>query len=176
MTAGIVATMWLDRHGIRQRLERGDAAGVAEALEAIHLRWEGGETLDLPPFTATQLAPLAARAEYAQADRMVRLLLGVKGLSVPAGFAPIAELVAHQFPIEVMHAVAMALKVCDEPVAAVTGVMTTLGLVALTAPEDRRPPIEHFVSCLLDGSPDVRAATTRALGTWPRGVEPESVR
>lgn len=68
--------MWLDDDEIRERLRRGEADAVAEALEAIDNRWGAGESLDLEPLAAAALAPLASRADYRQTNLMLSYLLG----------------------------------------------------------------------------------------------------
>lgn len=171
--------MWLDDDEIRERLQRGEANAVAEALEALENRWGAGESLDLEPLDAATLASLAARADYSQTNLMLSHLLGVAGrpaLEGDAAFDEVAKLVAWHLPFETMHAAAMTLKVHATPVAAVARVLATMGDLLGHVGGERVEPVEHFVSCLLDGNEDIRRVTAEAMKNWPVSAATSAIR
>lgn len=171
--------MWLDDDEIRERLQRGETDAVAEALEAIDNRLGAGESLDLEPLNAAALAPLASHADYEQVDLMLYYLLGVPGMPALEGdvaFDEIAKLVASHLPFETMHAAAMALKVHATPTDAVARVLSTLGDLLRNVGDDRDAPVEHFVSCLLDGSEEIRRVTSEAVKNWAINSSANAIR
>jgi hypothetical protein len=173
--------MWLDDDEIRERLKRGEADAVAEALEAIDNRCGAGESLDLEPLDAAVLAPLASRADYRQTNLILSYLLGVGVPGMPAlegdaAFDEVARLVASHLPFETMHAAAMTLKVHPSPTDAVARVLSTLGDLLRHVGDDRVEPVEHFVSCLLDGSEEIRRVTSEAVKSWPISASTNAVR
>lgn len=171
--------MWLDDDEIRERLRRGEADAVAEALAAIDNRLGAGESLDLEPLDAAALAPLASRADYEQVDLMLYYLLGVPGMPALEGdiaFDELAKLVASHLPFETMHAAAMALKVHATPTDAVARVLSTLGDLLRNAGDERGAPVEHFISCLLDGNEDIRRVTSEAVRDWPVSSAAKAIR
>lgn len=173
--------MWLDDDEIRERLRRGEADAVAEALEAIDNRCGAGESLDLEPLDAATLAPLASRADYGQTNLMLSYLLGVGVPGMPAlegdaALDEVARIVAWHLPFETMHAAAMTLKIHTTPTAAVARVLSTLGDLLRNVGNDRVEPVEHFVSCLLDGKEEIRRATSEAVKSWPISPSTNAIR
>jgi hypothetical protein len=173
--------VWLDDDEIRERLQRGEADAVAEALEAIDSRWGNGEALDLEPLDAAVLAPLASQADYRQTNLMLFYLLGVGVPGMPAlegdaAFDEVARLVASHLPFETMHAAAMKLKVHDTATDAVARVLSTLGALLRDVGDARVEPVEHFVSCLLDGNEEIRRVTSEAVKRWPSSSSANAIR
>lgn len=158
---------WLDDDDIQRRLQTTDADLLREAIEAIELRLHDGELDTCPPLHAAQLAPLARVADYGMAATLSELLL--RELGAPHELLP---LVAEEFGFDVMHAVAMRLKVGDGAVTRVQSMVLELGRQLHTANETRVLPVSHFLECLLEGQPEIRAATQRALETWPKDGVP----
>lgn len=117
----------------------------------------------MPPLHAAQLAPLARVAEYGTAVTLAELLL--RELRTPHELLP---LVAREFGFDVMHGVAMRLKIGADAAPRVQSMVQKLGEQLQTVSEDRVLPVSHFLVCLLDGQPEIRAATERALETWPK--------
>ncbi|MCB9764439.1 MAG: hypothetical protein H6739_31990 [Alphaproteobacteria bacterium] len=157
---------WLDDDEIHERLQSGEALALSEALAAMELRLEAIDLPKPPTLTAAQLAPLARQADYATAQRMADLLLETQG---DRGPGVLATLVATALPLEAMHAVAMSLKVHAEPGSTVRGVVERLGPALELVEASRVAPVQHFLSCLLDGRPPVVEGTREALGTWRDG-------
>lgn len=87
-----------------------------------------------------------------------------------------AKLVAWHLPLETMHAAAMTLKVHATPTAAVARVLSTLGDLLRHVGDDRVEPVEHVMSCLLDGNEEIQRVTSEAVKNWSSSASADAIR
>jgi hypothetical protein len=163
--------MWLEDSEIRQKLDSESAEEITEAIRSIQMRWEGGDQLEgIEPLSAEILRAYPGQIPTDVLNSFLSFLLGVEGVPHPTksqAYAEIAKAVAYFIDTTGQYAVALSLKVDKNPVETVNETLNHLGFLLSKVDENRIPDIEFFISCLLDGKPEIRAATLSELATWP---------
>jgi len=161
--------MWLEDEEINHRLQSNCPAAITEAIEAILFRWQGGDNVVIKPLRAELLKPFEGKVPTEVLNPFLDFLLGVDGVSaleLPEAYKELAKAIVFYIDTSEQYAVALRLKVDREPATATREVVTRLDNCLVDVGEDRIPHIEFFLSCLLDGKPEVRAATVDALAHW----------
>ena len=170
---------WLDDDELRSGLTSQIPSAWIEAAEALLLRTDvEGPLNGMPRVDEALLTVLSRDASYSETSRIVSLLFELSALSPPpiTGTATglIAVMVGSSLHFDAMHAAAMELKIRANPGSVVAGVLAELEGRWRASSRDRRAPIEHFLTCLMDGSPEVRAATQDATRRWASSPQPRS--
>ena len=160
---------WLDDDELIEHLQSGDPEKIAIAFEAAETRWNGGDVLTGWVPTPHNLTAYAQAASYEQADFITSFLLGREGFfcEPDCHYTPIiGALVAQSFPFNTVHAVAMRLKIHPESSSHILQVLVSIQPYLGDLPTSRARPIEHFVSCLLEGEAHIVQATEQGLALW----------
>lgn len=151
-------------------LASGDPERIRAGLLDLNQRRCNIDGYDRPPITPEIIAPLGDDVDEETILALIYLIVRyprfVPPLDALRKYAYVGTLGArcgYEFPA---FEAALALKCAEDPVRAV---QTALAAI----PRELRSEAEilsscHFVSCLLDGGPPVRAATLDALASWPQ--------
>jgi hypothetical protein len=163
--------MWLEDEEIDRLLESDSCQDVQQAIEALVLRWEGGDRISVAPLRAESLRCFDGKIPLGVLNPFLDFLLGLNGFSqLPKDKITyeIAKIIALFADVTEQQAIALRIKVHPNGPALIRDIIFKLSDLLDESKKDQLLRIEFFLSSLLDGTFEIRTSVIDSLRELPR--------